>query len=76
MREMTAILRPSFRDIMRRGRRTLSIRITFIKSILRLLKIIEINYKNKIRKYILEVVIQFTYRKNYDDKIHHIPRYS
>ncbi len=43
IKEMTAIFRPSFREIMRKGRRTRSIRITLMKSILRLLKMIDIS---------------------------------
>ncbi len=42
IKESTAIFRPSLREIMRNGRRTRSIRITLIKSIFRLLKMIDI----------------------------------
>lgn len=54
MSEITAILRPSLREIMRRGRRTRSIRMTLMKSMFRLLKMIEISYLILVRDAQLE----------------------
>lgn len=44
IKEITAIFRPSFLEIMRSGRRTRSIRMTLMKSIFKLLKMIEMSY--------------------------------
>ena len=80
MSEITAILRPSLREIMRRGRRTRSIRMTLMKSMLRLLKMIEISYTNvRWGMWISKrdsVEEGKTYRKDHDDEVHDVPRNS
>lgn len=50
IREITAILRPSFLEISLKGLKTLSIRITLMNSMLKELKMIEISEKMMIMK--------------------------
>lgn len=71
IRDTTAILRPSLREIMRRGLKTRSILMTLMNWMFMLLKIIDISYRIKGRF----LNIERTYRKDNDQEIHDVPRY-